>query len=133
MHNRRLLLSLFLSIGRVKGGRPRSVDMRQVLNTIFYQCRSGCQWDMLPYDPLPKSTVYDYSARRRDDGTLQSINDRLVSAVRMLEAPSRVPALQASIAKASKRVNVAAVVDTMVARKSLDASEILLSTRLLCC
>lgn len=33
-----------------KGGRPRSVDMREVLNTILYQCRSGCQWDML----LPK-------------------------------------------------------------------------------
>jgi putative transposase len=41
------------------GGRPRSVNMREVLNTIFYQCRSGCQWDMLPHDLLPKSTVYD--------------------------------------------------------------------------
>ena len=71
-----------------KGGRPRSVDMREVLNTIFYQCRSGCQWDMLPHDLLPKSTVYDYFARWRDDGTLRRINDRLVSAIRMLEAPS---------------------------------------------
>jgi putative transposase len=71
-----------------KGGRPRSVDMREVLNTIFYQCRSGCQWDMLPHDLLPKSTVYDYFARWRDDGTLQRINDRLVGAIRMLEAPS---------------------------------------------
>ena len=71
-----------------KGGRPRSVDMREVLNTIFYQCRSGCQWDMLPHDLLPKSTVYDYFARWRDDGTLRKINDRLVGAIRMLEAPS---------------------------------------------
>lgn len=71
-----------------KGGRPRSVDMREVLNTIFYQCRSGCQWDMLPHDLLPKSTVYDYFARWRDDGTLRKINDRLVGAVRLLEAPS---------------------------------------------
>ncbi len=71
-----------------KGGRPRSVDMREVLNTIFYQCRSGCQWDMLPHDLLPKSTVYEYFARWRDDGTLQRINDRLVGAVRQLEAPS---------------------------------------------
>ena len=71
-----------------KGGRPRSVDMLEVLNTIFYQCRSGCQWDMLPHDLLPKSTVYDYFARWRDDGTLRRINDRLVSAIRMLEAPS---------------------------------------------
>ena len=71
-----------------KGGRPRSVDMREVLNTIFYQCRSGCQWDMIPHDLLPKSTVYDYFAKWRDDGTLRKINDRLVGAIRMLEAPS---------------------------------------------
>jgi len=71
-----------------KGGRPRSVDMREVLNTIFYQCRTGCQWDMLPHDLLPKSTVYDYFAKWRDDGTLRKINDRLVGAIRMLEAPS---------------------------------------------
>lgn len=74
-----------------KGGRPRSVDMREVLNTILYQCRSGCQWDMLPHDLLPKSTVYDYFAKWRDDGTLQKINERLVGAVRLLEAPSGEP------------------------------------------
>lgn len=71
-----------------KGGRPREVDMREVVNAILYQCRSGCQWDMLPHDLLPKSTVYDYFARWRDDGTLQRINKTLVGAVRQLEAPS---------------------------------------------
>jgi putative transposase len=54
---------------RPRGGRPRAVDMREVLNTLFYLNRSGCQWDMLPHDLLPKSTVYDYFARWRDDGT----------------------------------------------------------------
>src|SRR6266404_627996 len=52
-----------------RGGRPREVDMREVLNAIFYLNRSGCQWDMLPHDLLPKSTVYDYFAQWRDDGT----------------------------------------------------------------
>src|ERR1044071_5869505 len=52
-----------------RGGRPRAVDMREVLNTLFYLNRSGCQWDMLPHDLLPKSTLYDYFARWRDDGT----------------------------------------------------------------
>ena len=52
-----------------RGGRPREVDLREVLNTIFYLNRSGCQWDMLPHDLLPKSTVYDYFAQWRDDGT----------------------------------------------------------------
>ena len=52
-----------------RGGRPREVDMREVLKTIFSLDRSGCQWDMLPHDLLPKSTVYDYFAQWRDDGT----------------------------------------------------------------
>src|SRR4029450_5278972 len=52
-----------------RGGRPRKVDMREVLNILFYQNRTGGQWDMLPHDVLPKSTVYDYFAPWRDDGT----------------------------------------------------------------
>ena len=71
-----------------KGGRPRAVEMRDVVNTILYPCRSGCQWDMLPHDLLPKSTVYDYFARWRDDGTWQRINETLVGAIRQLEARS---------------------------------------------
>ena len=56
-----------------RGGHPRTVDRREVLNTIFYLNRSGCQWDMLPHDLLPKSTVYDYFAQWRDDGTWAKI------------------------------------------------------------
>src|SRR6266571_7366811 len=52
-----------------RGGHPRQVDMREVLNTLRYLHRSGCQWDMLPHDLLPKSTAYDYFAQWRDDGT----------------------------------------------------------------
>ena len=52
-----------------RGGRPRKVHMREVLNTLFYLNRSGCQWEMLPHDLLPKSTVYDYFMQWRDDGT----------------------------------------------------------------
>jgi putative transposase len=62
-----------------QGGRPREVDMREVVNAILYLNRSGCQWDMLPHDLLPKSTVYDYFARWRDDGTWT----RLVTALRV--------------------------------------------------
>lgn len=40
-----------------RGGRPRELDMREVLNTLLYLNRSGCQWDMLPHDLLPKSSV----------------------------------------------------------------------------
>jgi putative transposase len=52
-----------------RGGHPRQVDMREVLNTLFSLDRSGCQWDMWPHDLLPKSTAYDYFAQWRDDGT----------------------------------------------------------------
>jgi len=54
--------------------------MREVLNTLFYLNRSGCQWDMLPHDLLPKSTVYDYFAQWREDGTwaklVQALRER---------------------------------------------------------
>jgi putative transposase len=65
-----------------KVGRPRKVDMREVLNAIFYLLRSGCQWDMLPHDFPPKSTVYDHFAQWRDDGTWQNIMDALRQEVR---------------------------------------------------
>ena len=64
------------------GGRHRTVNIREVLNTIFYQNKTGCQWDMLPHDLLPKSTVYDYFKAWRDDGTLQQLLDALREALR---------------------------------------------------
>ena len=70
---------------RQRGGRPRKVDMREVLNTIRYLHRSGCQWDMLPHDLLPKSTAYDYFAQWRDDGTWSKV-------VTMLREQTRVAA-----------------------------------------
>jgi len=45
------------------GGRPRSVNMRQVLNGIFYVLRAGGAWRLLPHDYPAWSTVYDYIRR----------------------------------------------------------------------
>ena len=53
---------------RKRGGRPRKVDMRKGLNTLFSN-RSGCPWDRLPHELLPTRTVYDSFAQWRDDGT----------------------------------------------------------------
>jgi len=64
-------------------GRPREVDLREVINTILYLNRTGCQWDMLPHDLLPKSTVYDYLANWRDDGTWQKVLDAMRERVRV--------------------------------------------------
>jgi putative transposase len=43
--------------------------MRDVLHTLLDLNRSGCRWAMLPHDLLPQSTVDDYFAQWRDDGT----------------------------------------------------------------
>ena len=64
------------------GGRPREADMREVVNTLFYQSRTGVQWELLPHDLAPKSTAYDYFKAWRDDGTLQKLLDALREAVR---------------------------------------------------
>jgi putative transposase len=65
------------------GGRPREVDLREVMNSIFYLNRSGCQWDMLPHDLLPKSTVYEYFAQWRDDGTWHQVMAALRAQIRV--------------------------------------------------
>ncbi len=41
-------------------GHPRKVDLREILNGIFYVQRTGCQWEMLPHDLPPHTTVYGY-------------------------------------------------------------------------
>jgi putative transposase len=68
------------------GGRPREVDLREVVNTLFYQARTGVQWDYLPHDLLPKSTVWDYFVAWQHDGTWQKILDTLRGQIRR-EAP----------------------------------------------
>jgi putative transposase len=65
-----------------RGGRPRKVDMREVVNTVFYQARTGVQWDYLPHDLLPKSTVWDYFVAWQKDGTWQKMLDTLRGQIR---------------------------------------------------
>ncbi len=59
------------------GGRPRTLDMRQVVNAIFYIDRAGCQWRMLPREYPNWKTVYWYFTRWQDDGTWEQITDAL--------------------------------------------------------
>jgi putative transposase len=73
------------------GGRPRTINMREVINSLLYLSRAGCQWDMLPHDLLPKSTVYDYFAQWRDDGTWQRMMDALRAQVREKEGRDPTP------------------------------------------
>src|SRR5437764_4648165 len=72
-------------------GRPRKVDLREVVNTVQYQARTGCQWDYLPHDLLPKSTVWDYFVAWQKDGTWQKIVDALRGRVRTEEGREETP------------------------------------------
>lgn len=78
------------------GGRPRSTDLREVVNTQLYQNRSGCQYELLPHDLLPKSTVYEYFAQWRDSGVWQQVLDILREGLRSVEAPSEEPEASAA-------------------------------------
>jgi putative transposase len=64
------------------GGIARTVDMREVVNTLLHSSRTGCQWRFIPHDLLPKSTVRDYFAAWKADGTLQGILDVLRRRIR---------------------------------------------------
>ena len=77
-----ILASLIPAPRNTEGGRPRELDMREVLNTLLYLNRSGCQWEMLPHDLLSKSSVYDYFAQWREDGTWTKILTALRKRVR---------------------------------------------------
>jgi transposase len=65
-----------------RGGRPRDVNLREVLNAILYVLATGCQWLALPKDLPPKSTAHHYFMLWDWDGTLERIHHALYVAVR---------------------------------------------------
>ncbi len=76
----RLVLPFMPDTNRI--GRPRSTDLREVVNAILYIAATGCQWRMLPKDFPPRSTVQRYFYRWRDDRTWLRINHHLVMEAR---------------------------------------------------
>jgi len=67
------------------GGRHRSVEMREVLNAIFYVLRSGCAWRLVPHDFPAWQTVYGDFSRWRTGGLWEQLNTALREAVREQE------------------------------------------------
>ena len=68
---------------RAQLGAPRVVCLRCIMNALFYINKTGCQWEMLPRDFPPSSTVYWYFRKWLEDGTWQRINDELRRKVRL--------------------------------------------------
>lgn len=64
-------------------GRPRRVNLMLVLQGILYVLVSGCAWRLLPKEYPPYSTVYDYFAKWRDDGSWKRMHDQLFVWVRV--------------------------------------------------
>ena len=50
-----------------EGGRPRTTDIREILNAVIYVAKSGCDWRMLPHD-FPECHLH----RNGDDDLAQS-------------------------------------------------------------
>lgn len=74
-----------------RGGRPRTADMREVLNAILYIAASGCAWRLLPKCFPPVSTVQRYFYAWRDAGLFEAINTVLVMNLREVEGREASP------------------------------------------
>ena len=73
------------------GGRPRTTDMREVVNAIFYVLRGGCQWRLLPTDFPPHQTVYHYFRTWRRAGVWERMHDTLRGDLREASGRTREP------------------------------------------
>lgn len=63
-------------------GRPRTYEVREVVDACLYLARAGCTWRMLPHDFPPWKTVSYYFYTWRDDGTWERVHAALRSQLR---------------------------------------------------
>jgi transposase len=109
------------------------VDLREVVNGIFYVLSTGCQWRALPKDLPPRSTVHDYLQLWAWDGTLARLHHALVVQVRELAGKEASPSLaiidSQSVKSAEKGALASIPRATMRARRSRARSAISWSTR----
>lgn len=116
-----------------RGGRKRTVDVREVLNAIFYVLATGCQWKALPKDLPPKSTAHSYFMLWDWSGTLERIHDSLYVALRESagkEASPTTAIIDSQSAKAAQKGAQRLIRKGLTrAKKSRGASAISLSIR----
>jgi putative transposase len=74
-----------------KAGRPRTVELRDVLDAIFYILRSGCAWRLLPHDFPPWGTVSSQFCRWRKNGVWQRVHEALRRKTRVAEGREPLP------------------------------------------
>lgn len=104
------------------GGRPRTVNLREVLNAILYQVRGGASWRMLPHDLPPWGTAHYYYWRFRHDGTWERIHDALRVQVRQAAGRDPEPSAAVVDSQSVKTTEKGGSVATMRGRRSPDGS-----------
>jgi len=120
-----------------RGGRPRDVNVREVLNAVFYVLSTGCQWKALPKDLPPKSTAHYYFMQWDWDGTLERIHHALYVAAREQAGREASPTVAIIDSQSAKAAQKGALRSTrralMRARRSRAASAISSSIRSVSC
>jgi putative transposase len=116
-----------------KRGRPRTRDLRAILNAIFYVLRGGCAWRMLPRDFPPFQTAYYYLRKWRQDGTWEKIHEVLRDRLRVREGREVSPSAAILDSQTVKTTEKGALEGTMPARRFKAANATSWLTRWACC
>lgn len=117
------------------GGRPRTTDMRQLLDGLFYVVRTGCQWRHLAPPPAfpPWPTVYRYFRTFLEVGVWESIRHHLVTLLREQEGREPSPTVAIIDTQSGKTTEKGGRVATMRPKRSKGASATSRSTPLASC
>ena len=108
--------------GPKPGGRPRDVDIRAVVDAIFYLLKTGCQWRALPHDYPPWGTVNWYWNQWRDSGLWRELNDVLRRDLRSAAGRHDEPSAAVIDSQSLKSAEKGGRAGTMPARKSSAAN-----------
>ena len=103
-------------------GQPRLHPRRLIVEAILYVLDNGVKWRNLPKGFPPKSTVYDYFAQWRDDGTWQRVHDALRDQARAAPGKAAGPTAAIIDSQSAKTTEKGATAATMGPSASSGAS-----------